>query len=174
MTLDVRAVVDDGAVLYLNGAEIFRQNMPAGPVNYSTAAITPIGDAGFANPIVVPASSLMQGMNVLAVEVHQVTPVTSSSGLILTGGGLTLVEEGPIGETAPMNLARQPGVVPFVIDSVLPAFRARHPRIEVEVAIQERPRAGLRLRANGARPASRGQSRAQLVRFSVESAFTSR
>jgi len=118
VTFDVRAVVDDGAVFYLNGVEIFRQNMPAGPVLYSTAATGPIGDAGFANLIVVPASGLLQGMNVLAVEVHQAAPVTSSSGIVLTGGGLALVEEGPVGGAAPMNLSRQPGVVPFVIDSL--------------------------------------------------------
>ena len=28
--------------------------------------------------------------------------------------------------------------VPFIIDPVVPAFRARHPRIEIEVAVQER------------------------------------
>jgi hypothetical protein len=60
----------------------------------------------------------VQGVNVLAVEVHQVTPATTSSGIVLTGGGLTLVEEGPMGGTVPTNLARQPGVVPFVIDSL--------------------------------------------------------
>lgn len=37
-----------------------------------------------------------------------------------------------------MRLSVPRTAVPFVIDPVLPAFRARHPRIEVEVAIQER------------------------------------
>lgn len=118
VTLDVRAVVDDGAVFYLNGTEIFRQNMPAGAMTYATSASSPVGDASYANPIVVPASSLVQGANVLAVEVHQVTSATTSSGIVLTGGGLTLVEEGPVSGSVPMNLARQPGVVPFVIDSL--------------------------------------------------------
>lgn len=118
VTLDVRAVVDDGAVFYLNGVEIHRQNMPAGPVTYSTSALGPVGDAGYANPIVVPAGSLVQGVNVLAVEVHQVTSATTSSGIVLTGGGLTLVEEGPVGGAPPINLARQPGAAPFVIDSL--------------------------------------------------------
>jgi hypothetical protein len=118
VTLDVRAVVDDGAVFYLNGVEIHRQNMPAGAVAYMTSALGPVGDAGFANPIVVPASALVQGVNVLAVEVHQAASATTSSGIVLTGGGLTLVEEGPVGGTPPMNLARQPGSSPFVIDSL--------------------------------------------------------
>ncbi len=118
VTFDVRPVVDDGAVFYLNGVEIHRQNMPAGPVAYSTSATGPVGDAGYANPIIIPAASLVQGVNVLAVEVHQVTSATTSSGIVLTGGGLTLVEEGPVGGAPPMNLARQPGAAPFVIDSL--------------------------------------------------------
>ena len=55
VTLDVRAIVDDGAVFHLNGVEIARQNMPTGAVAYATSASGPVGDAGYANPIVVPA-----------------------------------------------------------------------------------------------------------------------
>jgi len=119
VTFDVRAIADDGAVFYLNGTEIHRQNMPAGPVTFATSALGPMGDAGYANPIIVPASSLVPGVNVIAVEVHQVTSATTSSGIVLTGGGLTLVEEGPPGGTVPMNLARQAGAAPFVIDSLV-------------------------------------------------------
>ena len=118
VTLDVRAVIDDGAIFYLNGVEIHRQNMPSGPMTYATSATGPVGDAGFASPIVVPAGRLVQGANVLAVEVHQVTSATTSSGIVLAGGGLTLVEEGPVGGTPPMNLARRVGAAPFVIDSL--------------------------------------------------------
>jgi hypothetical protein len=119
LTLDLRTVVDDGAVFYLNGHEIYRHNMPAGPVSATTSASAPVGDAGFAGPIALPPTHLVQGNNVLAVEVHQVTPATTSSGIVLTGGGLTLVEEGPFGGAPPMNLARLPGATPFVIDSLV-------------------------------------------------------
>jgi hypothetical protein len=118
VTFDVRPLVDDGAVFYLNGAELHRQNMPAGPVAYSTAATGPVGDAAYAATIVVPAEKLVQGANVLAVEVHQAAPSAASSGVVLTGGGLTLVREGPFGGSPLMNLARQPGAAPFVIDSL--------------------------------------------------------
>ncbi|XXZ31643.1 LysR substrate-binding domain-containing protein [Sorangium sp. So ce321] len=37
-----------------------------------------------------------------------------------------------------VRLSVPPMAVPFVIDPVLPTFRARHPRIEVELAIEER------------------------------------
>ena len=118
LMLDLRAVVDDGAVFYLNGAEIHRQNMPLGPVGYASSATGPIGDAGYIGPVTLPASNLVEGVNVLAAEVHQITPAATSSGIVLSGGGLTLVEEGPFGGTPAMNLARQPGSAPFVIDSL--------------------------------------------------------
>ena len=118
LALHLRSIVDDGAVFYLNGTEIHRSNLPLGPVDYLTSATTPIGDAAYADPVILPASSLVQGLNVLAVEVHQITSATPASGLVLTGGGLALAEEGPFGGTPPMNLARQPGVTPFVIDSL--------------------------------------------------------
>lgn len=118
LALNLRSIVDDGAIFYLNGLEIYRQNMPPGPVSYSTSASSPIGDASYTDQITLSASNLVQGVNVLAVEVHQITSAASSSGIVLSGGGLTLVEEGPFGGTPPMNLARQPGVAPFVIDSL--------------------------------------------------------
>lgn len=118
LTVDLNTVIDDGAVFYLNGVEIHRHNMPNGPVSYATSATSPVGDAGLVTTVGLPASALVQGVNVLAVEVHQVTSATTSSGIVLTGGGLTLVEEGPVGGSVPMNLARQPGSAPFVIDSL--------------------------------------------------------
>lgn len=118
LTVDLNTVIDDGAVFYLNGVEILRHNMPTGPVGYATSATSPVGDAGLVTTVGLPAAALVQGVNVLAVEVHQVTSATASSGIVLTGGGLTLVEEGPPGGTVPMNLAREAGSTPFVIDSL--------------------------------------------------------
>ncbi len=68
---------DDGAVVYLNGNEIFRNNLAAGAVAYNTLASAAADDgAGFINAT-VPVSALASGTNVLAVEIHQ-TAVTSS------------------------------------------------------------------------------------------------
>ncbi len=64
-------LVDDGAVFYLNGQEVYRLRVPAGPVNYNTLAAPGIGDAAYEGPYLAPASALVQGENVLAVEVHQ-------------------------------------------------------------------------------------------------------
>ena len=41
-TLTLRLLRDDGAVAYLNGIEVARSNMPAGPVNFLTLAASPV------------------------------------------------------------------------------------------------------------------------------------
>src|SRR5215218_7714607 len=43
--LTLRLLRDDGAVVYLNGAEVWRSNMPAGAVSYTTPASVAIGGA---------------------------------------------------------------------------------------------------------------------------------
>jgi hypothetical protein len=86
LVLQIHPMVDDGAVFYLNGAEVFRLNMPEGPVDYNTPAAQPgIGDATFAGPFTISATNLVRGTNVLAVEVHQ---VSSSSSDIVFGAEL--------------------------------------------------------------------------------------
>jgi Peptidase family S41 len=71
---------DDGAVVYLNGKEIARSNMPAGPVTADTAASTALRDEveGIYHRFTVPAkAALNKGRNVIAVEVHQAEPQSS-------------------------------------------------------------------------------------------------
>ena len=71
--LTLRLLRDDGAVVYLNGVEVFRSNMPAGTIGYRTLASTAIGGAA-ENTFVsatLSAGGLVNGANVLAVEVHQ-------------------------------------------------------------------------------------------------------
>ena len=43
--LTVRFVRDDGCVIYLNGVEVVRSNMPTGTISYTTRATTAIGGA---------------------------------------------------------------------------------------------------------------------------------
>ncbi len=65
---------DDGAVLYLNGTEILRENMPEGVINYDTYASSVVGPPGqntFFRRTVAAAHLLHEGNNVLAVELHQ-------------------------------------------------------------------------------------------------------
>ncbi|MFA9390595.1 MAG: CotH kinase family protein [Prolixibacteraceae bacterium] len=62
---------DDGAVVYLNGTEVFRSNMPEGTIIYSTLAGGNIGDENTFITFNVDKDLLKSGKNVLAVEVHQ-------------------------------------------------------------------------------------------------------
>jgi hypothetical protein len=73
LMLALRPVVDDGAVFYLNGVEVYRLNMPATNISYGTLATVNVTAPGFTGPVIIPANSLVQGMNTLAVEVHQVS-----------------------------------------------------------------------------------------------------
>lgn len=69
--LQLSLLVDDGAVVYLNGVELFRVGMPAGNINHNTLASRHISTAAFEGPFTIARSSLLPGVNVLAVEVHQ-------------------------------------------------------------------------------------------------------
>lgn len=86
VTLRARVMCDDGAVFYLNGNEITpRLRMDNGVVGYSTRANGSAPDASDDDPppyetIVLTATGLVQGDNVLAVSVHQVNNQGTSGG----------------------------------------------------------------------------------------------
>lgn len=61
--------VDDGAVVYVNGTEIGRYNMPTGEITFSTLALNSTN--GEKSNFSVPVHILRNGTNVIAVEVHQ-------------------------------------------------------------------------------------------------------
>jgi hypothetical protein len=77
--LEVRLVRDDGGIVYLNGEEIWRANMPAGTVDYLTLAAGTVGgdDESAFQVLYVYPEDLVTGTNVLAVEVHQVSATSS-------------------------------------------------------------------------------------------------
>jgi len=77
--LTLSLIRDDGAIVYLNVAEVVRDNMPAGTVDYLTHASTDVGDADEATPHVYTLSGaeLITGTTTLAVEVHQHTWTSS-------------------------------------------------------------------------------------------------
>ncbi len=70
---------DDGAVVYLNGTEILRSNMPGGNINYETRALnTVLGqDENTYFQFGINPALVMTGTNVLAVELHQSTSGSS-------------------------------------------------------------------------------------------------
>lgn len=71
-------VADDGAVVYLNGQELYRIGMPTGPVNWDTLANRTEGTPYLIyGPFEVPTTNLLYGDNVVAVETHQVNNTSS-------------------------------------------------------------------------------------------------
>lgn len=71
--LTLRLMRDDGAVVYLNGVEVWRTNMPTGTVGHLTLASTAIAgtaESTFVQTAISP-SLLVTGTNVIAVELHQ-------------------------------------------------------------------------------------------------------
>jgi hypothetical protein len=72
-TASMKVRRDDGVVLYLNGSEIYRNNLPAGDINYSALATSIVSGAAETNFTTVTLSPglLSIGRNLLAAEVHQ-------------------------------------------------------------------------------------------------------
>ena len=66
--LDLEIERDDGAVVYLNGQEVMRSNLPAGAIDATTRAI----DSSWARETAsLDPGLLHDGSNLLAVEIHQ-------------------------------------------------------------------------------------------------------
>src|SRR5688572_23484152 len=63
---------DDGGIVYINGIEVLRENMPPVPPTYFTLAIAPAFDDG-EDPVRANISPtvLVAGINTIAVEMHQ-------------------------------------------------------------------------------------------------------
>src|SRR5262249_37711490 len=96
---------DDGAVVYLNGTEVYRNNMPSGTIAYNTLASTAIGGADESTwyAATLSPSLLQSGSNTIAVELHQadVTSSDISFDFQLTG---TTTSSQPTAPTAPSGL----------------------------------------------------------------------
>jgi hypothetical protein len=109
-TLQFRYQRDDGCVVYLNGGEVFRNNMANGTVTATTFAsgtASSSADAlGFWTNL-IPVTNLVAGLNVIAAEVHQATATSSDIGWDLELQGL--------GATPPPRV----NLVPFGGDAVL-------------------------------------------------------
>lgn len=78
-SLILRIQRDDGAVVYLNGREVYRTNMPSGIIEFNTLAVKALNgiDEVSFEKTVIDTSFLKNGDNVIAVEIHQVSPSSS-------------------------------------------------------------------------------------------------
>jgi len=73
--LVIRLLRDDGVIVYLNGEELFRNNMPTGAVNHLTYALQSDPDDGRRwLPYWLAPGRLKRGINYFAVEIHNCCP----------------------------------------------------------------------------------------------------
>ncbi|MDA7511183.1 lamin tail domain-containing protein, partial [Verrucomicrobia bacterium] len=122
--LEASLIVDDGAVVYLNGTEVMRVRMGSNNVTFGSFASETVTNAQLEGPFSLPSSALVAGENVIAVEVHQ-TNATSSDIVF----GLSLVGESRGGVAATpgqANSVLRPGTnLPSVwLNEVLPGNQA--------------------------------------------------
>ena len=90
-SLELRCQRDDALIIYLDGKEVLRENLPAGPDTYLLAATASQGEE---NDTVVHRfpfpGTLEPGKHLLAISVHNTEKASSDLRL----GGVTLVETG--------------------------------------------------------------------------------
>ncbi len=98
----MNVIRDDGYVIYVNGVEVARNNMPSGVISYTTPATAAISGAAETTPVSISLSQcvFVEGVNTIAVEIHQ-SDVSSSDlsfNLQLTataGGGIPVLTRSP-------------------------------------------------------------------------------
>ncbi|HET6407265.1 MAG TPA: hypothetical protein VFG14_05245, partial [Chthoniobacteraceae bacterium] len=83
--LKVEIQRDDGAIVYLNGVELLRDNLSSQTILPSTPATVAVGgtDELAWHAFIVPSNALRTGLNVVAVELHQSTTNSSDLGMDL-------------------------------------------------------------------------------------------
>ena len=98
--LKIKHALDDGAVIYLNGVEATRVNMPVGTITSTTLASTNV-EAGtvLSAYLPLPAAALVAGSNRLSVEVHQ---FASGNSDIVWGAQLDMDIFDPVPGAAPL------------------------------------------------------------------------
>lgn len=101
--LNFRLARADGAVVWLNGRELFRANLPSGPITYTNFALTAM--TGFTGHVFYPTNiavaNLPTGTNVIAVELHTSAATNSTAGF-----DMELIGTGPLLPTPVLSIAQ--------------------------------------------------------------------
>ncbi|HTH47030.1 MAG TPA: immunoglobulin domain-containing protein [Candidatus Limnocylindria bacterium] len=94
--------LSDGAVIYLNGAEVRRVRLPDGTVGFGTPATGGPATAGQVEVFGISGAPLVTGDNILAVELHQ-TPASAAD--LVFGLSLTATPSYPVSLVNPAEPA---------------------------------------------------------------------
>ena len=86
-------------VVYLNGMEVYKSNLPPTAVTYTTLAKSATDDGSGIETAIIPISAFVDGSNIISVEVHQ-SSLTSSDltfdlELIAKSGSNPILMRGP-------------------------------------------------------------------------------
>ncbi len=93
-----KLISDDGCVIYVNGEEVHRFNLPKGEINNKARAKFAVSDQleRYGMTILIDADKFKAGKNLIAVRVHQANASSSDLAIDLSLEGLTddaVVEE---------------------------------------------------------------------------------
>lgn len=81
--LRIQTLIDDGALVWLNGQPVYRQNLNQANPAYTDYAASTVSKATFNGPTDLSPEWLLPGENVLAVEVHQANASSSDVAMAL-------------------------------------------------------------------------------------------
>ncbi len=77
LSAQIHVLRDDGAIVFVNGQELFRDNIAAGPVTYETYTGNAVEESNVFHSHTIEPTVLQEGDNVIAVEIHQATAESS-------------------------------------------------------------------------------------------------
>ncbi|MDB4788770.1 lamin tail domain-containing protein [Akkermansiaceae bacterium] len=81
-SLTFSTIMDDGLIVYLNGKEMFRENMKAGTVTYNDFAIRSSNEnESFETEVSIAPGDLLEGTNTLSIELHNSSANSSDLGI---------------------------------------------------------------------------------------------
>ncbi|MFT5407663.1 MAG: hypothetical protein ACI9NC_000368 [Verrucomicrobiales bacterium] len=89
---------DDGAIVYLNGTEVARDGVAAGAVEFDTLASESAGGEEETTfyPFAIGTNALLEGRNVLGIEVHQFTVASSDMSIDARLSGTKIASDASI------------------------------------------------------------------------------